>query len=669
MSDIQSIENHRTGYFGHSFDAFKIYRASSIIAKGLRFTSQLDWAARGFHLQAEDSLFVQGVTIEGLSNQESYVFRCRIGGSGRGIVRDVRIRANHYLDRSLFLASSADWGHLQVRNIVFENNEYLNEDGQYELNDNSNVYIGSIENASVDVDSIYVRSNRLQGALRLLTVVGPGQVRNLYVEENECGPALGPGGFVCYLDRNISIRDSYFRNNSVRIWREPGSEPYTEGGTLLLHRTFDEDSVLVQNLEFSGNEYLDPDDHPLEQIVSDLQSMAYEANPTNGRVYAGNLPGQARYFLMDSCLFVDNSCPVILPEVNTPFGDELVGSTVLIGGATGEEAPGTRCIIRNTRFVNCDDGALQVINPAEFLQIQNLDIVDCKRMGLRVRNFDGPNTQVRIENVLVHNLQKQWAFMSYPWDWSAQFALSISSTEEGGSLVSNVTVSECDVVLLTSNYNLSSGNKLWNSLLWDNEYESFYRPNTGDLEYAWCVLPEERPGEGNQVNVNPFFDEELGAPYLSPFSPLIDAGSPDSVFHDREDPAMPGAALWPSQGGLRNDIGYTGGPGAMSLEQLVSVPALPRAQAELPKTLSLFSPSPNPFNPATTLRFHLSRAGKVEMDLFNIRGQRVRRILEEPLSAGEHQRLLHAGNLSSGLYIVQLKAHGAMESKKLLLLK
>ncbi|HEV8539017.1 MAG TPA: FlgD immunoglobulin-like domain containing protein [Bacteroidota bacterium] len=72
-----------------------------------------------------------------------------------------------------------------------------------------------------------------------------------------------------------------------------------------------------------------------------------------------------------------------------------------------------------------------------------------------------------------------------------------------------------------------------------------------DVQGGWT-------GTGN-INLNPqFLDTSC---YLGPGSPCIDAGNPGTSFRDPEDTLNPGAALWPSLGGVRNDMGAYGGPG------------------------------------------------------------------------------------------------------------
>lgn len=69
---------------------------------------------------------------------------------------------------------------------------------------------------------------------------------------------------------------------------------------------------------------------------------------------------------------------------------------------------------------------------------------------------------------------------------------------------------------------------------------------------------------------------------------------------------------------------------------------------------------PNPANPATTLRFTLSRPGAVLLDVLDARGRRVRRLLAGDLPEGDHVRTWRgrddAGReVASGAYLVRLE--------------
>jgi len=95
---------------------------------------------------------------------------------------------------------------------------------------------------------------------------------------------------------------------------------------------------------------------------------------------------------------------------------------------------------------------------------------------------------------------------------------------------------------------------------------------------------------------------------------------------------------------------------------------------ELPEIVRLDDNHPNPFNPRTTINFHLPRAGRAVLAVYGVDGRRLRTLLDESLPAGDHLVLWDgrddAGHaLASGVYFYRLEADGRALSKKMLLLK
>jgi hypothetical protein len=88
----------------------------------------------------------------------------------------------------------------------------------------------------------------------------------------------------------------------------------------------------------------------------------------------------------------------------------------------------------------------------------------------------------------------------------------------------------------------------------------------------------------------------------------------------------------------------------------------------------LYEAAPNPFNPSTAIRFSLARPAHVRMLVFSVSGARVRTLADAPMPAGQH-RLTWDGlddrgrQLASGAYFYRLEADGAVEAKKLILLR
>ena len=94
-----------------------------------------------------------------------------------------------------------------------------------------------------------------------------------------------------------------------------------------------------------------------------------------------------------------------------------------------------------------------------------------------------------------------------------------------------------------------------------------------------------------------------------------------------------------------------------------------------PETFALVNNYPNPFNPATTIKYALPQATDVELTVYNVIGQPVRTLVAENQSAGRYVVEWDATNdsghsLSSGMYFYRLQAGGEfLETKKMLLLK
>ncbi|MDQ7051873.1 MAG: FlgD immunoglobulin-like domain containing protein [candidate division KSB1 bacterium] len=97
----------------------------------------------------------------------------------------------------------------------------------------------------------------------------------------------------------------------------------------------------------------------------------------------------------------------------------------------------------------------------------------------------------------------------------------------------------------------------------------------------------------------------------------------------------------------------------------------------LPSTLHLEQNYPNPFNPETTIRYaipaSLDGIPLVQLQIYNLRGQRVRTLVQAFQPAGEYAVTWDgrddAGRpVAAGMYLYQLKAGTRVHTRKLILL-
>jgi hypothetical protein len=94
----------------------------------------------------------------------------------------------------------------------------------------------------------------------------------------------------------------------------------------------------------------------------------------------------------------------------------------------------------------------------------------------------------------------------------------------------------------------------------------------------------------------------------------------------------------------------------------------------LPDQFKLSQNYPNPFNPSTTIKFNLSRASDVKLEIFNIMGQKVAALVDDRKVAGEHSIRWDGKDdtgykVASGIYFYRINAGDYVETKKMLLLK
>ncbi len=109
--------------------------------------------------------------------------------------------------------------------------------------------------------------------------------------------------------------------------------------------------------------------------------------------------------------------------------------------------------------------------------------------------------------------------------------------------------------------------------------------------------------------------------------------------------------------------------GTQHFSEAINVNVVTAVGEELPRVFALHQNYPNPFNPTTTIRFALPKTTPVQLEVYNIIGQRVATLVNEIRQAGYYNELFNANNIASGVYIYRLQAEGFTDVKKLMVLK
>jgi len=101
---------------------------------------------------------------------------------------------------------------------------------------------------------------------------------------------------------------------------------------------------------------------------------------------------------------------------------------------------------------------------------------------------------------------------------------------------------------------------------------------------------------------------------------------------------------------------------------------VPVAVAETPAPVLRLAAHPNPFNPSTRIAFSLVEPARARLEIFDARGRRVRRLLDETRSAGLFTvvwdgRDDHGRVLPGGVYLLRMEAEERRATLKLSLVK
>jgi hypothetical protein len=116
---------------------------------------------------------------------------------------------------------------------------------------------------------------------------------------------------------------------------------------------------------------------------------------------------------------------------------------------------------------------------------------------------------------------------------------------------------------------------------------------------------------------------------------------------------------------------YAGSRGVYKMDIVTSVP---ENDLLFPKNIYLYDNYPNPFNPTTKIKFTVphvetGHAPSLQLKVYDMLGNEIVTLIDEPKSPGTYEVEFNASNLSSGIYFYSLQSGNVKINKKMLLLK
>ena len=126
---------------------------------------------------------------------------------------------------------------------------------------------------------------------------------------------------------------------------------------------------------------------------------------------------------------------------------------------------------------------------------------------------------------------------------------------------------------------------------------------------------------------------------------------------------------------FRHEIGSPVGS-MFQVDDLVvrTLGGVPTHASPAPLATTTLEAAPNPFNPVTEIRFELPRAGRVSLEVIDVRGRRVRRLADGHHAAGPHSirwtgRDERGRALASGVYWLRLRSADGTTSRAVTLVQ
>ncbi|MDO9576796.1 MAG: right-handed parallel beta-helix repeat-containing protein [Candidatus Cloacimonadales bacterium] len=412
------------------------------------------------------------------------------------------------------------------------------------------------------------------------------------------------------------------------------------------------DDLFVSPAGSDGNSGLTPDDpfltitHALSMIAADSLE-AHTIHLANG-IYSPSQTGETFPVVPHNYISI-----VGTQQDSVVLDGESADYLIIINGSENVTA-------KNLTLKNFTYNAIRL--EESNATIENLIITENELSYYSAIHSSG--SEYILNRVLLYDNQYEvWSVVIESSDDNLSILNSTFYNNEIGTGGSCIDATESNVSIVNSIF-YNCGNTICRSLSWS---PSFLNITYCDIENGIEAIVVDFGAELNwldgNIDADPLFvDPNTGDFNLSENSPCIDAGTAyfewnGEVILDMDENEYYGNA--PDMGALE----WFGTPVSDELE-VVSY------------ELCNF---PNPFNPDTKIQFSIPIDSKVELAVYNIKGQKVKQLINDQLAAGQHSVVWNGTDESgkqsaSGIYFCKVKAEVEGKTKfektrKMMLLK
>ncbi len=469
---------------------------------------------------------------------------------------------------------------------------------------------------------------------------------NVTIKDNNAGT----GGGIYWVGEDINFDD----NNRCNIYSNTSSNNL--GNDLYFEYVY---SNIIHVFVDTFTVYYPTETHayPIDNFSFSILH-AYGNNQVNGDLYVA-VDGDDS----NSGLTPDDPLQTIQFAIDMIYADSLQTHSIFISAGTyssstnGESFPiQIHCATNYVSIIGAENGEtiLDANHQNRVFTITNLTESTIK--NLRVINGFASNGG----GINLSNSSPTFEKVSVTNNFANNFGGGIYCGKFSDPELINTTISENSAVSNGGGiYCFFSDPYFQNCILWNDSPDEIYLSSNSSVQVSFSDIQGGWEGEGN-IDDNPLFvDPQNGDFHLtwanfpipdSTMSPCIDAGDPNSP---------------PDPDGTFADMG------AFYYEQSVGI-VIDNIQSSIDDIQ--LSNYPNPFNPTTTIIFSIPEASKVDLSVYNIKGQKVKTLVNESIPAGEQSiiwngRDSNGKRVGSGVYFYKMEAGDFQKVKKMILIK
>jgi hypothetical protein len=180
--------------------------------------------------------------------------------------------------------------------------------------------------------------------------------------------------------------------------------------------------------------------------------------------------------------------------------------------------------------------------------------------------------------------------------------------------------------------------------------------------------------EGTVVDQNGKPLENIRVAYrFKRFFPFIEITNTDSLGNFTFDVYATNIELWCNKYSDDEYIELTVQPDTLLLTTLIVENEISNVNSSRSNAgiddFNLIGNYPNPFNHSTSIHFTLDKNSRIELNIYSISGQFIKNIFSGYCNSGFHRIKWNGSNVSSGLYLIELKSNTMVAYSKCLLVK